>query len=183
MRSLEAFSGLTHGAAEVPAAGDVERDLEAELLGDAKGVEVESGPLGGTELGAGGDVGVAVLIRAVGVYEEDAAVAFALHLGEVAGDGFFGGVAVEPPPVAAEARGGGRIEEAAGNGVLDCGGGARCGGGGADCAWCGRARGPREVARQRGRDAGGGWARAWSWEEFVFLSIFYPRHKLEQVGR
>ncbi len=41
---------------------------------------------------------------AIGVHQQRAAVAFGLHLFQVARDGGFVGVAVQPPPVAAQAR-------------------------------------------------------------------------------
>ncbi len=94
--------GLDTGAAEVPAALDVETDFEVKARGFLEGVAIELAPARGAEHGAGGDHAVALLLAAVGVHEEGSAVAFGGHLLEVARDGSLVGVAVEPPPVAAE---------------------------------------------------------------------------------
>ena len=68
--------GLDPRRAEIPAAGDVEGDLEAELVGGLEGVEIEFIPGRAGEERTGGDVVVTGLVGTVGVYEEDSSVAF-----------------------------------------------------------------------------------------------------------
>jgi hypothetical protein len=48
--------------------------------------------------------GVAVLIGTVGVAKDCTAEPLGFHFLQVAGDGFFGDIAVQPPPVGTEAR-------------------------------------------------------------------------------
>ena len=105
------FGGYV-GAAEVPAAGDVERDLKTEAVGFFERVRVEVGPLWAGEGGARGDLLVAQLAGAVGIYQQDSAEALGLHLLQVVGDGGLIGVAVKPPPVAAKAGASGWVGEA-----------------------------------------------------------------------
>ena len=54
-------------------------------------------------------LGIAPLIRAAGINDDRPAKAFGFHLFEIAGDGFPGHVAVQPPPVGAQAGAVGRI--------------------------------------------------------------------------
>ncbi len=104
--------GRDAGSAEIPAAFDVEADFEIEAGGLFECVAIEFAPAIRAEHGAGGDHAILLLLAAVGVDEESASVALGLHLFEVAGDGGLVGVAIEPPPVAAQARFGRRRAEA-----------------------------------------------------------------------
>ena len=109
---LGGLLGLDLGSAEIPAAFDVEADLEAEPGRLFEGVAIQLAPARAAERRAGGHHAVVLLPAAVGVHQDRAAVAFGAHLFQVASDGGFVGVAVEPPPVAAEARFGRRGGEA-----------------------------------------------------------------------
>src|SRR6185312_5612027 len=114
-RPCEQFGGLFRldpWAAEVPSAGDVECDFEAELARDIERMKIQFRPCRAPELRPGGNVGVAVLLGAVGIDKQHTAVAFGLHLCKVAGDGLLSGMAVEPPPVAAQPSRWRRIFEA-----------------------------------------------------------------------
>lgn len=61
---------------------------------------------------------MAALAGAVGVHDDGAAEALEFHLLEVAGDGGLVDIAIEPPPVGAEAGFRGRVEPRVGGGSV-----------------------------------------------------------------
>jgi hypothetical protein len=58
---------------------------------------------------------IAPLIRAAGINDDRPAKAFGFHLFEIAGDGLFRDVAIQPPPIGAQAGAGRRIGPAFSN--------------------------------------------------------------------
>src|ERR1035438_8355791 len=82
--SLLRFDG---GTAEIPSALRVQADFQTEPRRLVESVAIEFAPARAAERGTGGHHAVALLLAAVGVHQERAAVAFGAHLFQVARDG------------------------------------------------------------------------------------------------
>ncbi len=105
--------GLDHWSAQIPAALDVQAHLQPEPVRFAQRVLVEFAPFGRKKSRTMRHRIVAVLLRAAGVANQSATEAFGFHLFQVARDGHLGHVAVEPPPIGAQAGTVRRIGKAA----------------------------------------------------------------------
>jgi len=89
-------------AAEVPAALEVQTDFEAEAVRFPQGMFIKFAPGGRKKSRAMRHGGVSLLLRASRINQHGTAEAFCLHFREVMGDGLFGDIAVEPPPIGAQ---------------------------------------------------------------------------------
>ena len=106
---LGGILGGNHRPAEIPATLDVQTDFQAQPVGFAQGMLVQLAPFGGKKRGTMRHRFVPLLRRTVGVKNDGTGKSFGLHLFEVMGNGSLGHVAVEPPPIGAQARLGGRV--------------------------------------------------------------------------
>jgi len=102
-----------HWPAQIPAALDIQAHLQPQPVGFPQRMLVKLAPRGRKERGTVRHGIIAVLLRAAGIANQRAAETLGLHFLQVAGDGRLGHVAIEPPPIRAQAGADRRIRKAA----------------------------------------------------------------------